>query len=171
MDVARIHILVVDDYVDAADSTVELLTIWGYDAIASYTEAAALESARIHRPEVVLLELAMPCMDGFQFAGLFRDLFGCFFIPIIAVSGHFSQAYRSSASEAGIHQYLLKPVGPKCLKDLLARTIVATAVPSSLSNDTANCLAVKRSRPKRRILRGVATEPYSAPMVKEWVGL
>jgi CheY-like chemotaxis protein len=42
MDIARIHILVVDDMVDAADSTVELLSYWGYDAVACYSGATAL---------------------------------------------------------------------------------------------------------------------------------
>lgn len=129
MVAARNHILVVDDLADAADTTVELLSIWGYDAIACYSGAAALESASIHRPLVVLLDLGMPGMDGFQFAALFRGLPECGSIPIIVLSGHFSQAYCSSAREAGFHHYLLKPANPKVLKTVLVLTIETAALP------------------------------------------
>ena len=57
MDPARLHILVVDDVVDAADSTVELLSLWGYDARACYCGATALESALGRRPCVVILDV------------------------------------------------------------------------------------------------------------------
>jgi CheY-like chemotaxis protein len=129
MDVARFRILVVDDYVDATDSTVELLTIWGYDAIACYTGAAALESACLHRPDVVVLELAMPQMDGFKFTGLFHELSDCVSVPLVAMSGNSSQAYRARAWESGIRHYLLKPTCLKCLKDLLASEIERCNVP------------------------------------------
>jgi len=51
MHIARLHIIVVDDLVDAADSTVELLSIWGYDAIACYSSAAGIECTRNRRPD------------------------------------------------------------------------------------------------------------------------
>jgi CheY-like chemotaxis protein len=123
MDVAKFHILVLDDYVDAADSTVELLSIWGYDAIACYNGAAALKSACLHRPDLVVLELAMPHMDGFQFTGLFHEMSDCVSVPLIAMSGNSTQAYRARAWEAGVRHYLLKPTCLKSLKDLLASEI------------------------------------------------
>jgi CheY-like chemotaxis protein len=171
MQLAQNRILVVDDLADAADTTVELLSIWGYDAIACYSGATALESACRHRPDVVLLDLGMPCMDGFQFAGLFRELFECGSVPIIAVSGHFSQAYRSRASKAGIQQYLLKPVDPMCLKDLLATTIADKAVPSSLYDDAANRLAVNISRSSERTFHGMSPQQYATPIMRELAGI
>jgi CheY-like chemotaxis protein len=156
MDVTRIHILVVDDLVDAADTTVELLGIWGYDAVACYTGASALESACLRRPDAVLLDLAMPEMDGFEFAGLFYDLPDCGSVPLIALSGFSSQAYRMSARMAGIQHYLLKPADLKCLKDLLVQEIVATATPSPLRGETERRIAVELPSPKQRILRGVS---------------
>jgi CheY-like chemotaxis protein len=165
MDVAQFHILVVDDYVDAADSTVELLSMWGYDAIARCTCATALESASFHRPDVVVLELAMPHMNGFHFTGLFRELSECGSIPIIVVSGYFSQAYQSSARAAGIHHYLLKPAEPALLKDLLAREIESQVSSLSLYRDTPNRIEAKTPRSKNANSLRVFQQ-YSAPRAR-----
>jgi CheY-like chemotaxis protein len=164
MDVARIHILVVDDLVDAVDTTVELLSIWGYDAVACSTGAAALESACLRRPAVVLLDLAMPEMDGFEFAELFQGLPDCGSVPLIALSGYSCQAYRAKAWEVGIRHYLLKPADPECLRDLLALEIVATATPSSHCADTVSRLAGEFERSKRKILHKPTPQMYTAPM-------
>jgi CheY-like chemotaxis protein len=119
MDVGQIHILVVDDCADAADSTVQLLSLWGYDARACYDGATALESARAHRPDAVLLDLAMPRMDGFRFAQMFRELPLCEAALIIAISGYTEAAYRARAWVMGIEHYLLKPADPMRLRELL----------------------------------------------------
>jgi CheY-like chemotaxis protein len=154
MHLARNHILVVDDLVDAADITVEMLFLWGYNAVACYSGASALDAARFRRPDVVLLDIGMPCMDGFQFAGMFRELPDCGSVPIIAVSGHSGHAYSLRARAAGIHQYLLKPAEPALLKDLLARTIRVTAV----------------SKVRRRSPFRAPTQLLSVPMGGELVG-
>jgi chemosensory pili system protein ChpA (sensor histidine kinase/response regulator) len=147
MDFEQIYILVVDDLVDSADTTVELLSIWGYEAIACYTGISALESAQLRRPSVVILDLAMPLMDGFEFAGMFQELPDCGSVPLLALSGYSSQAYRLRAHEVGIRHYLLKPADPEYLKNLLAREIVITAAPSSPHWSTRRGLAVKSPRP------------------------
>jgi CheY-like chemotaxis protein len=166
MDIAQLHIIVVDNLVDAADSTVELLSIWGYDAIACYSGAAGIECTRNRRPDGVLLDLAMPCMDGFQFAGLFQNLPECGSIPLIALSGYSSQAYRTRAHEVGIRHYLLKPADLTCLKDLLAHEIVATAAPLPPCVHTVSRVTVELPRVKRRILRGVSPQLCSARITK-----
>jgi two-component system OmpR family response regulator len=123
MDTTRTHILVVDDVADTADTTVELLTIWGYDAVACYDGATALASARLRPPGAVILDLLMPRMEGFRFAELVRELPRCGSVPLIAVSGYSSAATSARAREAGILHYLLKPVAPAVLQDLVAREI------------------------------------------------
>jgi CheY-like chemotaxis protein len=135
MDIGRPHILVVDDLADAADTTVELLSLWGYDAVACYDGPAALASARARRPDGLLLDLAMSRMDGFRFAALFRALPGCGAVPVVAVSGYSSPAYAARARAAGIRHYLLKPADPDRLKELLAREVVpaASRLPSDLT--------------------------------------
>ena len=84
MDTTQLHILVVDDLTDAAESTAEVLALWGYDATACDSGAMALARARIRRPVAVLLDLLMPRMDGFQFARAFRGLPECKAVPLIA---------------------------------------------------------------------------------------
>jgi CheY-like chemotaxis protein len=171
MDVPRFHILVVDDYFDTADSTVELLTIWGYDAIACYSGAAGIECTRKRRPDGVILDLAMPEMDGFQFAELFQKLPECGSVPLIALSGFTSNAYFARAHEAGISHYMLKPADPTCLKDLLAYEIVSTFVSRSLIENNVRQLAIESPRSKLRSLRGVKPQMCSAPITKGCVGM
>jgi CheY-like chemotaxis protein len=120
MDATRPYILVVDDLVDAADSLATLLGIWGYDAKPHYRGVAALEAARIRRPDTVLLDLGMPGMSGFQFTLRLRDLTRCRTTPVVAVTGHAGLTLR--AREVGIDHYLLKPISDLSrLKELLGQ--------------------------------------------------
>jgi CheY-like chemotaxis protein len=66
-----LSVLVVDDVADAADSLAELLGCHGYAARAAHSGAEALRVAEAERPDVVILDLAMPAMDGWELAGLF----------------------------------------------------------------------------------------------------
>jgi CheY-like chemotaxis protein len=129
MDTERIHILVVDDLPDMAESTAELLTIWGYDAIACTSGAMALACARVRRPAAVLLDLVMPRMDGFEFARAFRALKGCGAVPLIALSGYSVPAFSARTQEAGIGHFLSKPADPARLKALLVSVIRSVTVP------------------------------------------
>jgi two-component system CheB/CheR fusion protein len=115
----RPHVLVVDDLVDTAESTADLLSLWGYDVAACYGGAAALACARLRPPAAVLLDLVMPRMDGFEFARLFRQSSGCGAVPLIAVSGYAGAGHAARAQLAGIGHYLLKPAEPEQLRSLL----------------------------------------------------
>lgn len=127
MGPVRLHILVLDDVVDAADSTAELLSLWGYNARACYDGTAALEYARGRRPDAVLVDLGMPGMDGFRFAGLFRGLPLCGPVPIIALSGYTGPVFAARARAAGINHYLVKPADPEQLRQLLGLEVAPPA--------------------------------------------
>jgi CheY-like chemotaxis protein len=170
MDVARIHILVVDDLRDAADSMVELLSIWGFDAIARYDGISALQSARHLQPTVILLDLVMPRMDGFKFTDLLRKLPGCGSIPIIAMSGYTGLAFRARAREAGILLYLVKPTDPQCVKDLLeceiksAMSLAPFLKSSALLSCGLHCEAQEALSPPKPISRSIViADSYLAP--------
>jgi CheY-like chemotaxis protein len=111
---------VVDALADAAESTADLQSLWGYDVAACYGGAAALACARLRPPAAVLLDLVMPRMDGFEFARLFRQLSGCGAVPLIAVSGYTGAEYVARARLAEIGHYLLKPAEPEQLRAVLA---------------------------------------------------
>ena len=166
MGTSRIHVLVVDDVADTADSTVELLSLWGYDAVACYDGATAVASARVRRPGVVLLDLAMPGMDGLRCARLIQGLPGCGSVPVIVVSGYWTPAYQATAREVGIRHYLLKPADPAQLEDLLAREVELSAVPSSLYEAVARHLSAAALQHKKQVLRGGRSRPRSAPLAK-----
>src|SRR5579883_2092683 len=95
------RVLVVDDSWDTADSLAQLLTLWGYDAEAGYGGAAALEAARTYRPDVVVLDVAMPSMDGFQVAVALRQMPGLEGITVIGLTGYGNEACQTAAREAG----------------------------------------------------------------------
>ena len=116
----RIHILVVDDLLDMTESTAEILSLWGYDTTSCDSGAMALDCARVRPPAAVLLDLAMPEMDGFEFARAFRALKGCGTVPLIALSGYAAPTCDARAREVGIGHYLVKPAAPTRLKALLA---------------------------------------------------
>ncbi len=116
---SRPGILVVDDLVDAADSYAILLELWGYDTRVCYDGATALETARAFRPQAVLLDVAMPGMDGLQVARRLRGWPEFATTAIIGISGYCGATYRSQALQAGFDRYLAKPVDPDGLRDLL----------------------------------------------------
>lgn len=110
--------LIVDDERDVTDSLSELVSSWGHAARGAYDGATGLELAAIHSFEVVLLDIAMPGMDGYELAGeLHRDtrLKGCFLVAMRAGS---DQRDRSR-KEADIDLFLAKPIDVTVLETLL----------------------------------------------------
>jgi CheY-like chemotaxis protein len=114
------RILVVDDWCDTADSLAELLTLWGYDARACYDGKTALELAPAYQPNVVVLDVGMPGMNGFQVALRLRQMHDLE-TTIIGVSGYTGKACQASARDAGFHQCLAKPVEMKSFRELVRR--------------------------------------------------
>ncbi len=114
-------VLVVDDLVDATDSMVILLELWGYDAEGCYDGPTALEAARARPPRVVLVDIRMPNMDGFEVAHHLREQSAMPSVVLIAISGYGHHACRIRAHEAGFDHFLVKPVELDDLRQLLIR--------------------------------------------------
>ena len=113
--------LVVDDARDCAESLALLLRFWGEEAVVAYDGPAALEAARSRAPDVVLLDIAMPKMDGYELARRLRQTEGVEQAPLVAVSGHGQEADVRRCKEAGIDCHFTKPVDPEELKQVLVR--------------------------------------------------
>ena len=123
MDRARPYVLVVDDLPDAADGLADLAALWGYDAEAHYGGPSALAAASARPPAVVVLDVAMPRMDGFAFAARLRELPGCVRTALVVVSGRTDGDSQAHCCRLRIGHYLFKPVDPAAVRDLLASLV------------------------------------------------
>jgi CheY-like chemotaxis protein len=101
---------VVDDFADAADSLAILLGMLGYQVRIAYDGPAALALSSEFRPHVVLLDIGLPILDGYEVAGLLRQQPGLQSLCLIAVSGFGSQEDRQRIRRAGFDHHLLKPL-------------------------------------------------------------
>jgi CheY-like chemotaxis protein len=117
------RLLIVDDNRDAADSLALLLGLWGYRPEVAYDGAAALDLVRSGCPDGILLDLALPGVDGYQLAADLRRQPDCIDTPLIAVTGYATAAHRQRARAAGFDHFLVKPVDPVGLQVLLGEML------------------------------------------------
>jgi CheY-like chemotaxis protein len=103
-------VLVVDDDRDTADSAVLLLNYAGYQAVAAYSAAMALELANQRAPRVVLLDLAMPGQDGVTLAQKLKQLPAMENALLICITGYGQEHLHERARQAGCDHVLLKPI-------------------------------------------------------------
>jgi signal transduction histidine kinase len=113
------RILVVEDNVDAAETLRILLEASGHEVTVAYSAWQALESARCFGPEVALLDIGLPGMDGYELAGRLRRLPETEFAWLIAVSGYGQERDRARACAAGFDIHLTKPVEPQRLEEAI----------------------------------------------------
>jgi DNA-binding response OmpR family regulator len=112
------RILVIDDDRDTAETTALFMKAFGHDVHIAIDGDQALEIARRHPPEYVLLDLALPGMDGYQVASGLRQLLADT-VVIIAISGYGQEEDRRRGRETGIDHHLLKPADLRALLSLL----------------------------------------------------
>jgi CheY-like chemotaxis protein len=112
------RVLIVDDNVDGAASLALLLREMGHEIHVAHDGPAALDAAAKARPDIVLLDIAMPGMSGYEVAARLRQRLGAA-VLIVALTGFGRDEDRSKALAAGFDQHLLKPVDPAFLKSLL----------------------------------------------------
>src|SRR5262249_60172337 len=117
---AQYRILVVDDNRDAADSLTMMLTMMGHDIQKAYDGLEAVQAAAAFRPDVVLLDIGLPKMNGYEAARHIRQQPWGRPMTLIAVTGWGQEEDRRRAFEAGVGPHLTKPVDPAALEKLLA---------------------------------------------------
>lgn len=115
-----LRVLVVEDVEDVAEMLVLLLKMWGHDVRAVYDGAAALVAARTYHPDVVLLDIGLPGLNGYDVARQLRQEASLRKPLIAAVTGYGSQEDRRRSWEAGFDHHMVKPVDPHALKAFLA---------------------------------------------------
>lgn len=104
------RILVVDDNIDAATSLAELLTLMGNEVRCIHDGAEVLQLVREYRPDIVLLDIGLPGMSGYNVARDLRREWGNGGMLIIAVSGYGSQEHRRRSMESGCDAHFVKPI-------------------------------------------------------------
>jgi len=108
--IRRVRVLCVDDNEDSAETMALLLGLLGFDARACYDGSAALAVAAEFQPDVCLLDINMPAMDGHELAGRLRDRCGGRPLLLVAATARSADGERDRTTAAGFHYHLTKPV-------------------------------------------------------------
>jgi CheY-like chemotaxis protein len=116
----RKRVLVVDDSHDSAEMLCEILQIYGCITQAVYDGPAALEAAPSFMPDLALVDISLPQMDGYELARRMRAIPGLRKIKLIAVTGYGEPDERQRSEQAGFERHLVKPVDLKELRGLIS---------------------------------------------------
>ena len=116
-------ILVAEDSADSREMMQVLLESKGYQVVSAENGIRALEVAIRNRPDLLLLDLELPRLDGLSVTKNLRLHPGFRQVPIVIISGHDPIRYRQTALDAGCDDYLLKPIDFDRLHDLLDRYV------------------------------------------------
>ena len=112
--------LVVDDNRDAVETLAMLLGLWGHDVRLAADGPSAVESAAAHRPDVVLLDISLPGMSGYEVAERLRANPELRETVLVAMTGYGQAEDKKETRDAGFTLHLVKPVEPDVLQKLLA---------------------------------------------------
>jgi CheY-like chemotaxis protein len=112
-------ILVVDDFQDNREMYSEYLTFSGFRVIEAGNGQEAVEQAFAHRPDLIIMDLSLPVMDGWEATRLLKQDDRTRAIPVVALTGHALTGHSAGAKDAGCDSFLAKP----CLPDQLVAEI------------------------------------------------
>jgi signal transduction histidine kinase len=121
MPCATSRILVVDDSVDAANSLAMVLRLEGHDVRTAHDGHSALEAAHAIPPEIVLLDIGLPNMDGYEVARRLREHRGKDQMLVVAITGYGREEDRLRSELAGFDHHLVKPIDFDVLRRLINR--------------------------------------------------
>jgi two-component system, sensor histidine kinase len=128
------RVLVIEDNQDAQDALRCLLELWGHEVTVASDGAAGATSAVTHRPDVALVDLGLPVVDGYEVARRVRAALGASSPLLIALTGYGAPEQRAQALAAGFDLHLVKPVDPDRLSSLLDE--YAATPPTSAAHGT-----------------------------------
>jgi PAS domain S-box-containing protein len=114
-----LRVLVVEDHRDAAEMLRDILELNGYEVQVALTGPDGVRVAREYRPDVILCDLGLPGMDGYEVATALRTLPGGAGQRLVAVTGYGQDEDRRRAREAGFQYHLVKPIDPEELREVL----------------------------------------------------
>ncbi len=123
----RLNILLVEDHQDTAESLAAMLEGWGHGVQVAFDGLSALRAAAALAPDVVLSDLGLPGMDGYELARQLRQQPGFGRVLLVALSGYGREEDKRRALEAGFDHHLVKPPDMDVLQDLLAAVAAGSA--------------------------------------------
>jgi PAS domain S-box-containing protein len=126
-NIASLGVLVVDDNRDAAESLAMLLRTTGADVHVAHDGPTALEEFELREPHIVLLDIGMPDMDGYEVARRLREISNPQRVAIVALTGWAQDGDRQRVRDAGFDHHLVKPVELASLQTLLTSLAAARA--------------------------------------------
>jgi CheY-like chemotaxis protein len=126
--VDRERVLVVDDNADAADLIAEGLRALGFEVRVAHDALSALDLAREFQPEVCVLDIGLPVIDGYDLARRLRELLGPRAV-LIAVTGYGQRHDRERSQATGFAEHLVKPVEVRALADRITALSRPTSDP------------------------------------------
>ena len=113
------RVLIVEDHADAAQTLATLVQLHGHEVRQASDGNAALQLIADYRPDVLLLDIGLPGMDGFEIARRMRDAPATRGSLIVAISGYGQERDRRRALDCGFDHHFVKPVNPQALMSLL----------------------------------------------------
>jgi CheY-like chemotaxis protein len=131
------RVLVVDDNVDAAESTAAFLRLEGHEVKTVADGPQALASLKVFDPHVIVLDIGLPGLDGFEVARRLRARGDTSHALLIAVTGYGQREDRVRASEAGFDYYFVKPTDPREIHGAIERGRSTAPAESSRIHDSA----------------------------------
>jgi len=115
----KLLVLVVDDFADNREMYSEYLSFSGYDVIEAKNGKEAIEAAQERLPDIIIMDLSLPVMDGWEATRRLKADDRTRGIPVVALTGHALAGHSKGAKEAGCDSFLAKP----CLPDQLVTEI------------------------------------------------
>ena len=111
--------LVVDDVADVTEMLAVLLTHAGYEVVTASSARSALDAARQRQFDVIISDIGMPEMNGYQLAREMRTLPGYETVPMVAVTGYSMFDDKERSTNAGFNAHMTKPIDPRALLELI----------------------------------------------------
>jgi DNA-binding response OmpR family regulator len=131
------RVLVVDDNLDAAESTAAYLRLEGHEVKTVGDGAQALASIKVFDPHVIVLDIGLPGLDGFEVARRLRSRGDTSHALLIAVTGYGQREDRSRAGEAGFDYFFVKPADPREIHGAIERGRATATADASRIHDSA----------------------------------
>ncbi|WNG43498.1 response regulator [Archangium minus] len=119
----RTRVLVVDDFDDAREMYAEYLEYVGFQVEVARNGVEAVEKAQGAPPDIILMDLSLPVMDGWEATRLLKQDHRTRNIPVMALSGHVLAGNAEQARQAGADEFVAKPCLPQDLEDRIRRML------------------------------------------------